>query len=292
MRRFKKLLCALLASVFVIGLCGGLCSCTSTGAPATTEELLVRYVANENVSNYHCKASVGLSVSALGVRAVVPSTADMRTANNSAHGTIDVDLSSLNTRPYHMEFYAELLDNALNCYIGTPAGERTTWKLWKVDMTSKIDIRTVTNLLSSSELTLIAKDSDPEEAYELSVPVAKVLETTFNVTAGPNELAGLNEQGMMDTVGNDKIRVGFTKDCLMRSLNTSILATLKSAATNNVEVRAGIDVAATLDGYGTVDPTEVAIPDAVRNQATPTDTPVDVIEVIGADSPLAGAVGT
>ena len=279
---------ALLAFVFVFGLC----SCTKSGAPATTEELLVRYVANENVSNYHCKANVGLSVNALGVRASVPITLDMRTTNNTAHGTIDVDLSSLNTRPYQMEFYAELLDDALNCYIGTPGGEQTTWKLWKVDMTSKIDIRTVTDLLSSSELTIIAKDSDPDEAYELSVPMAKVLETAFNVTAGPKELAGLNEQAMLDTVGKDKVRVGFTKDCLIRSLNTSILATLKSAATNNVEVRAGVEVSATLDGYGTVDPAEVAIPDSVRSEATPTDTPVDVIEVIGADSPLAGAVGS
>ena len=278
---------ALLAFVFVFGLC----SCTKVGAPATTEELLVRYVANENVSNYHCKADVKMSVNAWGVRAALPIALDMRTTNNTAHGTIDVDLSSLKTRPYKMEFYAELLDDALNCYIGTPDGDQTKWKLWKVDMTSKIDIRTVTDLLSASELTLIAKDSDPEEAYELGVPTAKVLETAFNVTAGPNELAGLNEQGMLDTVGNDKVRVGFTKDCLMRSLNTSILATLKSAATNNVEVRIGVEVAATLDGYGTVDPVEVAIPDTIRNEATPTDEPVDVIEVIGADSPLAGAVG-
>lgn len=270
----------------------GLCSCMKAGAPATTEELLVRYVANENVSNYHCKANVGLSVNALGVRAAVPITLDMRTANNTTHGTVDVDLSSLNTRPYQMEFYTELLDDAINCYIGTPGGEQTTWKLWKVGVTSKIDIRTVTELLSSSELTIIAKDSDPDEAYELSVPMAKVLETTFSITAGPHEFAGLNERAMLDTVGNDKVRVGFSKDCLMRSVNTSLMATLKNAATNNVEVRAGVEVSATLDGYGTVDPAEVAIPDSVRNKATPTDTPVDVIEVIGADSSLAGAVGS
>ena len=105
---------ALLAFVLALGLCGSLSSCAKVGAPATTEELLVRYVANENVSNYHCKADVGLSVNALGVRASVPIAADLRTANNVAHGTIDVDLSSLNTRPYKMELNAELLDDALN----------------------------------------------------------------------------------------------------------------------------------------------------------------------------------
>ena len=34
------------------------------------------------------------------------------------------------------------------------------------------------------------------------------------------------------------------------------------------------------------------IPNEVRDAAVPTDEPVDIIEVIGADSPLAGAVGS
>ncbi len=280
-----------MAIIFVFVFAAGLFGCSSVGAPATTEELLLRYVANENVDNFEAKVNVDLSVNALGVRAVVPVKADLRTANNVAHGTIEVDLSSLNTRNYTMEVYAELLDDAINCYIGTPSGQDTEWKLWKINTSSKIDIFTVTDLLSSSELTLIANDSDPEVCYELATPTSKVLETAFNVAADPVQAGGMGEQDMIDAVSNDKVRVGFTKDCLMRSLNTSALFTLKSAETNNVMVRMGIDVAATLDEYGKIDPAEVAIPNEVRQGAVATKEPVDVIEVIGADSPLAGAVG-
>ncbi|MBR3225876.1 MAG: hypothetical protein IKF78_11210 [Atopobiaceae bacterium] len=287
MKQLKRILAVLLALAFAFELSG----CTAFGAPATTEELLVRYVANPNVSNYTAKAKIGLNVNALGVRAAIPVAADFRVSNNAAHGTVEVDLSALDTRNYKCEFYAELLDDAINCYIGTPKGNEASWKLWKIDMRSKIDITTVTELLSSSELTLIAKDSDPQVSYELTVPLSKVLGTCFNVTAGINEIGGMNEQSLVDMVGNDKVRVGFTKDCLMRSIDAGVLATVKNAETNNVQVRMGIDVSMELDNYGTVNSADVSIPDEVRAKAVSTDTPIDVIDVIGANSPLAGAVG-
>ena len=288
MMRIKRVMVMLFACVVVLGLCG----CSTFGAPATTEELLVRYVANENVNNFSAKVNVGMSVRALGVRTAIPITTNLRTANNVAHGTIEVDLSALDTRNYTMEFYAELLDDAINCYVGTPTDAGTTWKLWTIDMTSSIDIFTVTDLLSSSELTLLAKDSDSQVSYELTVPTEKVLQTAFDISVNPAEVGGMDERGMLDAVSEDKVRVGFTKDCLMRSLESSVMLTIKSEETNNVEVRSGVEVSATIDDYGKVDPSEVAIPNEVRDAAVPTDEPVDIIEVIGADSPLAGAVGS
>ncbi|MBR3159013.1 MAG: hypothetical protein IKF14_07895 [Atopobiaceae bacterium] len=286
MRRIKRVMAIFFSFVLVLGMCG----CSAFGAPATTEELLVRYVANENVDNFSARVDVGLNVNTLGMRAIIPITASLRTADNTAHGTIQVGLSSLDTRDYEIEFYAELLDDVLNYYIGTPQGEQTTWKLWTVDMTSKIDIFTITDLLSASELTLISKDADSLVRYELSVPAEKILQTVFDVTAGSAEVGGMDEQGMLDAVASDKVRTGFTEECLMRSLDTAVLLTFKSAETNNVEVRTGIDISSTLDDYGKVEPADVAIPDEVRDAAVPTDEPIDVIEVIGADSPLAGAV--
>lgn len=288
MMRIKRVMAMLFACVVVLGLCG----CSTFGAPATTEELLVRYVANENVNNFSAKVNVDMSVRALGVRTAIPITTNLRTANNVAHGTIEVDLSALDTRNYTMEFYAELLDDAIYCYVGTPADAGTTWKLWTIGMTSSIDIFTITDLLSSSELTLLAKDSDSQVSYELTVPTEKVLQTAFDISVNPAEVGGMDERGMLDAVSEDKVRVGFTKDCLMRSLESSVMLTFKSEETNNVEVRSGVEVSATLDDYGKVDPSEVAIPNEVRDAAVPTDEPVDIIEVIGADSPLAGAVGS
>ena len=232
MMRIKRVMAMLFACVVVLGLCG----CSTFGAPATTEELLVRYVANENVNNFSAKVNVGMSVRALGVRTAIPITTNLRTANNVAHGTIEVDLSALDTRNYTMEFYAELLDDAINCYVGTPTDAGTTWKLWTIDMTSSIDIFTVTDLLSSSELTLLAKDSDSQVSYELTVPTEKVLQTAFDISVNPAEVGGMDERGMLDAVSEDKVRVGFTKDCLMRSLESSVMLTFKSEETNNVGV--------------------------------------------------------
>ena len=99
------------------------------------------------------------------------------------------------------------------------------------------------------------------------------------------------EQGLLDAVETDKIRVGFTEDCLLRSLETGASFTFRSTKTNNVVVRTGVDILATLTDYGQVNPEEVAIPLKVRQGATPTDEPIDVMDVIGTDSPLAGAVG-
>lgn len=280
----------MLAAALVLVCALGICGCAAFGTPATTEQLLARYVANDNVGNFGATVNVNLNVSAMGVHAAVPVTMDLRAADNKAHGVAVVDLSSLDTRPYRMEFYAELLDDVLNCYIGTPSNGKTVWKCWKVVTTSKVDLSTLTDLLSSSELTIIAKDSDPEVYYELTVPTAKALETVFDITEGSAEVAGMGEQGILAAVDTDKIRVGFTEDCLLRSLETGGTFTFRSAETNDIEVRTGVDVLATLTDYGKVDPDDVAIPLKVRQGATPTDTPIEVIEVIGADSPLAGAV--
>lgn len=285
MRRFR-----IAMAVFgVLALVAVLTGCTM-GAPATTEELLVRYAANENVDNFHVRANMDLSVSAFGVHATIPVTADLNAANNKAHGVITVGLSSLDTRDYEIEVYAELDHDVFVCHIGTSNGNATTWKCWTVNMTSDVDILTLTKLLASSELTKIAKDSDPEVCYELTVPTSTVLETVFDVTEGSAEVGGMDEQGMIDTVGDDKVRVGFTKDCLLRSFATGVLANLKSEQTNNVSVRVGLEISAVFDKYGEIDPASVALTGNVLNAAKPTDEPLDLIEIIGADSPLAGAV--
>lgn len=289
MKHVKRVLAALVAFVCALELGG----CAAFGAPATTEQLLARYVANENVGDFVAQVNVGLNVSAMGVRASVPVTVDLRAADSKAHGTAEVDLSSLDTRPYRMEFYAELLDDVLNCYIGTldPRGGQTTWKCWTIATTTKVDLSTLTELLSSSALTIIAKDSDPAVCYELTMPASKVLETAFDVTEGSAELAGMGEKDLLDAVGANKVRFGFTEDCLLRTLETGATFTFRSAQTNNIVVRTGVDVLATLSDYGKVDPGEVAIPPEVRQSAIPTAAPIAVMDVIGTESPLAAAVG-
>ncbi len=286
----KSMLMSILLSVTIA--LSALCGCSWMGAPATTEELLIRYVANENVSNFNMKADANLSVTALGVHAKIPIHADFDATTNAAHGTITVDLSTLDTRDYAMEVYAEQRDQSIICYLSSlkEDGTPTTWKCWTIDMTSSIDVSTLAELLQSSELTVLAKDSDEKVRYELTVPSETVLNTTFKLLKNSVEVAGMDEQAFIDAMGTDKYRVDFTEDCLIRSIATGASLNLKSAETNNVPVKIAMDVNAVFDDYGTKDASQTTVPDDVRENATPTDVPVDIIEVIGADSPLAGAV--
>ena len=277
----------LLGALVLVGLVG----CSDTRPPATTEGLLVRYVANENVDNFAANAEVDLSVTAMGVRARIPVLLDMDVAGDAAHGTATVDLSSLNTRNYVMEAYIEQTDNSIDCYLGRKFKKRpTTWRKWTIDTTSSVDITTLTDLLSVSEFTTVAKDSDEQVAYELTVPSSLVLKTAFKIAKNPVEVAGMDEQGLIDAVGNDKVRVDFSKDCLLRSITVSELFNFKSEQTNDLQVKVGLDASAIFEGYGTIDPASVAVPDEVRESATPTDAPIDLTELLGPDSAFAGVI--
>lgn len=283
--------CARLSSFFVICFIT-LAGCSHSGIPATTEELLVRYTSSPNVDNFHMGANVNLDVAALGVRAKIPVAVSVDAAQGKAHGTIAVDLSALDTRDYRMEFYTELTDGGIVCYLGVPDdnGVRTRWNVWNIPTTQKMDIFTLTDLLSASELTKVAKESDELVCYELTVPTSKVLQTAFTIDADSVEVGGLDEVALLDTVGNDKVRVYFTKDCLLRSIASSALVNLKTEQTDNVPVRLSLDVSCVLDGYGATQLSAVAIPKEVRDAALVTDVPIEVIEVIGDGSPLAEVV--
>lgn len=273
-------------------LCTALCGCSWMGAPATTEELLVRYVANDDASNAHARAQVDVGVAALGVHAKIPVTADFDMAGDAAHGTVTVGLDDLDTRDYVLEAYAELQDDDLVCYLGLPDedGGPAEWKSCVVDMTSSIDIFTLVDLLTDAEFTKLAKSSDEQVAFELSVPTSTVLDTAFGLSEEPVSVAGMGEDWLLDAVGDGRVRFDFTDDCLLRSAYTSAMLDLKSAQTNDVSVSMELDGRVELDGYGTVDPASVVVPNEVREAADLTDEPIDVLDVIGADSPLAGAV--
>lgn len=278
--------------VAIAAIAGLLAGCTWLGAPATTEELLVRYVANEDASNYAANMQLDLKVTALGVTAKLPTTAHMEVADGNMHGTLTMDLSSLEVEDYTVEYYAELQDRCILCYLGTPSFDRSkvAWKRWEINTTSNIDISTLVDLLRASELTSIAKDSDEKVRYELAVPTEAVLQTVFRLFKDPVEIAGLDEQDLIDAVGSDKVRFYFTEDCLLRSASTNVTLDAKNAATNNVAVKAGVDVSMVLDDYGKTDPASLVVPDEVRQSALLVDEPIDVLDIIGPDSTFAKAV--
>lgn len=288
----RKVAIALGMTAVVMMVTGILAGCSWLGAPSSTEELLVRYATNQDASNFTASAQADLSVSALGINARLPITANAKAADNVAHGTVTINLSSLKVPNYTVEFYTETQDSSIVCYLGAPAFDRNkiTWKRWDIDTTSTIDISVITDLLRNAELTPIAKSSDDKVSYELAIPAQDALQTVFKLSAEPIELAGMSEQDLLDAVETDKVRFDFTKDCLLRSANTSVLLSLRSAATNDVAIRIGLDASVVLDDYGKTDPEELIVPNDIKQSAVLVDEPISILDIIGPDTPLARAV--
>lgn len=267
-------------------------SCSSTRAPASTGTLLMRYTSNEDASNFAAHANIDVSVSALGIRAKIPVVADFETSGNAAHGTVTADLSALDTRNYTMEVYAELQDDAIVCYLSSPNDKAATWRRWTIDTTSSIDLHTIAELLKASEFTKIAKDSDKSVCYELTVPTTAVIQTASRLSTEPVAFGGMDEAALLEAVEGDRFSFDFTSDCLLRSVQTSALVDLKGPDTNNVQVTAGLDGSVVFDSYGTVSPKAMATPRTVATVATNTNAPIDLAQVLGAQSPLAGVIHT
>lgn len=252
--------------------------CAHRSAPATTEELLLRYASLDDFDNFRADLSADLAIKGVGWRARVPVHADISCAQGRAAGTVTLDLSSLDSRDYVVNVLVEMVDLNLDCYLGTTEGDVTSWRLWTIDLSEPIDIFTVTRLMAASELTVIARDTDPLVRFELTVPTRTVLETAF-------ELAGTEPVVDLDDFEGDRMDVDFTEDCHLRSVETEARFDLTDE-TKSTSVEVDLDFRAVLDAFGKVDAASLSIPEEVKQQARPTDTPLEVSEVIEKDSPL------
>lgn len=272
--------CVVVVVLCVLAICAAACvTCLRDSAPATTEQLLVRYAALADVDDFVADVALDLGVSGTGFRSRIPIASHFEAAEGTAHGTIVADLSSLDLGDYAVEVYAELLDKQLMCYIGKVGDDAAAWKSWAVDLTQPIDVFTLTNLLSASELSIVAKDSDEKAHFELSVPTKVALDTAFEIMSDHPDVD-------MADFENDHIIFDFTRDCRLRSAFTTAMfaASVKDTTTKPA---VSLDVSAILDGYGTVEPAQVAIPEAVRQSAVPTEDPIDVRDVVGGEGALA-----
>lgn len=266
-----------LSALAVLG-AQGLVGCARRSAPATTEALLLRYAALDDFDNFHADITCDTTLRGTGWRTRVPIAASCACAKGALHGTITCDLSALDSPDCVIEVFAVTKDLLVDCYLGMGEGEGRTWKLWRLDLSAPIDIITVTRLLSASELTVIARDSDPLVRYELTVPTRAVLETVFDLTGDVSELD-------LDDFEGDRVRVGFTEDCHLRSIITSSRFGIASEGQAR-DFEVDLDLDAVLDDYGQIDARDLEVTDDIRNAARPTEVPVELSEVVSKESPL------
>ena len=251
---------ATIAAFLTLGLGG----CMSKNAPVTTEALLARCVAAGDTDNMHATADVTLNVSV---------------------GTYLVSVDD-----YVADYYVEQLDGCVVCYLGTVRDGKTgNWKCVTIDTTGTIDLFVLIDLLRSSELTRVSTSEDPMVCYELSVPTTDVCEVANRLIEEDPDLGALTWDDLMEELKGDKVEVDFSEDCRIRSMSAESMFTYKhSASTPTLTIDVG--VRALVDGYGTVSPADVSIPASVRQAAVPTEQPIDMAEILGADNPIVAAL--
>lgn len=261
-------------------------------APISTESLLARFMASGNADNLHGTAEATLNVSVGTYRVTVPITGEVKLDGNAAHGTLRADLSSLGVQDYDCEFYVEQADGSIELFLGSGGQGSRTWTRTPIETTSEIDLAMVIDLLQASELTLVSTDKDEAVAYELTIPVTAVMDAVVGVLAEQPDYGGMRKDVLWSELEGDKIEVGFTKDCLAHSVTASMMFDYKSATTSAPTITIDVDSYGRLDGYGETDQAEVSVPQQIRDVAQDTTEPVDVVQILGADNPIAKALPT
>lgn len=267
-RWLASLVCA--ALVAVIGLTG----CAFLGEPTSAETLLVRYAANPNVENYATDAKVNLAVSVSGFRANIPVTAKFVGAGKESYGTVDVDLSKLGAGVQSSEVYSELVGKSLKIY-SRPAGDSSQlWERTEVDFSFTVDIPLVVDLLSDAKFMRVAYDSDDQICYELKLPAAKLVKSVLDMGQITTSFGDIDEDFIMEALGDSQLHVCFNEDCLMRSVRLDTNFTYRDKDVIALPVKVGLSLNAEMDGYGTIDPDEVAVPSVVRDGSKLEDEPL------------------
>ncbi len=268
MREFvKRAASVLVASVLVLGGLG-LVGCGSSG-PKNAQQLLERYMANENHDNYHSDFNMDYKISMLGqdIPIVLAFTIDM--AGDNGHGTLNMDAMG---RATESELYVQKEDDKYVQY--TKGKDDDTWTK------TSVDVRNFTDSVVNDELLSDAEFNKVNEGYTLSVSGDKFMEalsaSSLNVTELFSQLGG--EETMADAFKNSKAVYTFNKDCLLTNLVFMVNfehsygedASATDGETTSLTITMDMNVSMELSDYGTVEEAKVAVPDEVKKNAVNT----------------------
>ena len=253
-----------------------LASCKMVGEPATTEDLLVRFAANPNNANAVADATVDLALTVAGYRMKIPITGHIEAADNSAHITADVDLTSFTDEKRTYDAYVDLKGGSIVAVVRDASKEGSSWNKAELDLSFSIDIPAIVDILSDAKFMRVSYDSDDQVCYELTLPATSVVGTVFGRGDVTTSFCEVNRDELEEMLGDSKLRVLFNKDCLVRSIALDADFTYEDKKTLPWTVAVDLDFAANIDGYGTVDSQAVATPASVRDSAVVTDDPFDI----------------
>ncbi len=282
--RGKRLVAAFMAVVLALF---GLAGCSALGDPSSTEDLLVRFAANQNNMNFSCEANVDLAVTVSGFHARTPISLKLKTGGGSAYGTSVIDLSALDVPSRTYEYYVEQDGTNFVAYLRRTDTKDAPWMRLEVDCPFSIDIPLIVKILSESRFLRIAYDSDKEVRYELSMPAATVAEALFGMGDITTSFVEIKKDELFDALGTSRVSICFNKDCLMRSIKLSCGFNVDNKELVPVTAKVSFDASCVASDYGTVDASKVKVPDEVRNSSVVVDDPFGVQEI--ADELMAAA---
>lgn len=250
----------------------GLLGCSFVGEPNNAEDLLVRFAANPNNVNCVTTADMDINIAISGFHGRIPVTISSKSADTTAHGTVVADLSSIGGGVQNYEFYGELVDNtAIRAYVKRSDKKAMPWKRIEVDSSFKIDIPLVVNLLSDAKFMRVSYESDDQVRYELTLPAKTLADTVLGMGEVSTSVWEVDQNALDDMLSESKLHVCFNEDCLVRSVTLGLSFTYVDKDVIALPVKVNLNLNTESDGYGSVDPSEVAIPDEVREQSELSD---------------------
>ena len=280
MKRRVSAWLAAIASALALALVGVLAGCAMIGEPTSTESLLVRFAAQPDNANFSARVHVGCAVRFASSRLTVPIDASARTAGGSATGTATAGLTALGeTDPRQYEFCGELSDNRVTWYLHDAGAPDKPWERSEIEVSCKLDIPLVVELLSDARFLRVAYDEEPEVRYELVVPAASIVQAVLDKGEVSTSFGKVDEAAVLEAIGESKLHVRFDERCLVRSVHISLGFSYEDKELLPVPADVNLDFVLTADAYGEVDAAQAQVPDAVRDGAVATDDPLGMRDI-------------
>lgn len=254
----------------------GLAGCSLFGEPASTEDLLVRYAANPNNTNYVAHATADLTVTAAGQRIAVPITGEMSFADNAGKGSATVDMTSFSDETRAYDFFAEVQGTSGTVYVTNSSSDSMAWKRAELDLSFEFDIEALVKILSNAKFMRASYQNDDKVCYDLTLPAKDFLDGFLGMGDVAASFGEINQEELDELLGDSKLHVCFDKDCLIRSVSLDLSYAIDDPEILPVRAQLRLDFDVVVDGYGTVKPEDVAIPETVRQTAALSDDPCDL----------------
>lgn len=244
--------------------CGGAQSTPAEPAPdpepTTAMELLERYNEQENKDNCHMDLNMDAKVTSGEFELPMGVSMSLDRAGDAAHGTTSIAFGESVTS----EMYLVKEEGKWAQYAQSPMDENS-WTRTEVESSA------TTESLINEKLFKDAEFAKTDDGYTVTVSGDKIGDVLS--TLGSNDysdMLGSDESDVSKALKEASIVYTFGKDFLVKSVAYDMNYNYQSGDENallSLSANSSISLKVTVSGYGTIDPSKVALPDEVKKSA-------------------------